>query len=251
MAILIPGVSEVVAMVSTAALSCQGGAGGRRAGSTGSWLKLPAEHGATVAFAFSTLLSLWLARGQFSQAALAIALLWLAFLTMHRTPVCLLAGLAGAPAAYVLSGEAGLAAVVALFPLALWLGRRLPAAWGARELVGMTGASLAPLLCSLVLGSASALTACLAMSFAACAGVTAVRYLTGSKGRHLVAPAVLALGLWIALMMVDFSTASWCAFPFVVQIACKPAGGKAGFKTVGAIEALAYLWVTLSVGLRF
>ncbi|MBX9948255.1 MAG: hypothetical protein K2Y39_03735 [Candidatus Obscuribacterales bacterium] len=213
-------------------------------------LKLPREHGAVTVFSLATLVSLFLSFGELTRLAWALVLLWLMMVSAYdckllfRTTCLsiLLMGLCGN-----LTG--------ALFFLLVFFGiETIKSSHGVRdlwwrEILGLSGAALAPLLLNgLILSNfQSTLIACLAFLASVMTGISLIHARKPELNVNPIMTAILSLFLWIWLARLNPILTMACLAPFCLQVLWLFKAVSPSFKQLGIAQAACMTTVSLAV----
>lgn len=202
-------------------------------------LKLPREHGAVGVFSLTTLMSLCLCPSNLVGVATGLALLWLMMTAKDNfrllASISLFSILAfsftGCPLAAVF--------VFAVFCALQFLQHSNNAKefWW-REIFGLTGAVLAPLMLTAFLSDASSLLLLAGTCFLAVV-FTGVAIIHALRPELKIGPCVtasLALLFWILLAIQNMLLAVLCLLPFLVQGAWIARNPRPGYKELGIAQ---------------
>ncbi|MBX9692919.1 MAG: hypothetical protein K2Z81_11090 [Cyanobacteria bacterium] len=214
--------------------------------------KLPKENGAVVVFSMACLFSILLSRDNLPIIALAEIALWAMMLSLHRPRQLLLITFVGM--VVLLSGPA---------PLSLWIavvyaGIQVTSSrfskidsW-LREILGLTGAILAPLMVSYVVTQDLPLhvTVTGVLVAATLTGTALIRVSHRETGVSPNPVALLSLFLWISLAAFNSSIVALVLIPYVVQGLWTSKVPKPSFKQFGQIQCFCLLWVAMILTLH-
>jgi len=222
----------------------------------GNWLsfKLPREYGAIVVFVLASTISLVLSVKEFAFIACLQLCLWPLILSAHRPQqlllltvlaVIILHLLAGLPFALWIAAVA--VGIFAVSSSSLRLGALL------RELIGLSGAALAPLVfsCLLALTQTSDLSLHLSSIFALLAATltssTLIYLCRKQRTVALVLLAVLSLFLWLGLSVLSPSVAALSLVAYVLQGLWLVPDAPHSYKQLGQVQSLCLLWVSIAM----
>lgn len=210
-------------------------------------LKLPAEHGAVVAFLLSGIIA-----GQLSHAPYLFCclfmLLWIVFLSMHNRKQSICLALVFAAATVLVSGKVILALPFVIMQTGalaiLACSKRLGMSF--RETAGMFGACSLPILLSVLTSADLAKAALIASAFigSTMMGTANVRLLRPDT-RVSPLPPLLVSTLFIAFVFACSNRlAVLCLLPYALQLPFLMCSKKPSFKALGIRESISLLYVT-------
>lgn len=216
--------------------------------------KLPGEHGAVVVFSMSCIISLLMFPGNPLILACSLLALWVMILSLHRPMQLFFVALCAIVILDVIAGAA-----VALWIAAVWLGSLLTRfsfsrkqLW-CKEAFGLAGASLAPLVVSLLLGGEPGLHATVAATLlAAIFTGTALIRVCHKETRVTPIPSFLAaIAFWLLLAKDEPMMAGLSLLPYVTHSAWimeRPSAPT--FKDLGRSQSLCLFWVAVVIVLH-
>lgn len=202
-------------------------------------LKLPKEHGAVGVFSLATILSLSLSQSHVASVACGLAILWL--MMTAKDNFLLLATISFLSASILCFAGHPQAAV---FVLALFCGLQLmhnknsAKEFWWREILGLSGAVLVPLLMTALLSGNY--RSILIPGNCLLAGVmTGLAIIHASRQELKIHPALtacLSFLLWLLLALQNPLLTGLCLIPFVMQVIWISKGAKPGYKALGILQ---------------
>lgn len=214
------------------------------------FFELPREHGAVAIFSLATTVSLFLCKEQVTSASGALLLLWLIMMSIHDGKLLCAISMLSMILMFV-SGHSS----IAIFFVLIFLGievtqsnQKAEALWW-REIVGLSGAALAPLtIAFLIMGEVqTVLPAALALIASTMTGVCTIHVCRSDLKVNPLATGLLSLFFWIWLAAINSMLALISLIPYLVQIFWIYKIRKPNFKQLGIAQAVSLALVSLAI----
>lgn len=213
-------------------------------------LSLPKEHGALVALAISTILSLTLSTSNWPLNTLAQLCLWLVILSLNNRKISFVIAFVGG----LLISSIAIQILPFVFFVSVWTCYQIlqSGLWGkskriARESLGMAGAAVVPL----ALASLFSLRVDLIFLVGACllASTFSAGYIVHSATNQLNTTARIMLLVsmlsWSVILLIEPQLFLLTSIPFTLQMISIKRLKDLSFKRLGMIEATCLSWVTV------
>lgn len=211
---------------------------------------LPREHGAVTVFSFATLISLFLFRGDLAPIAGALLMLWLMMMSLHDQALLFLATVLST----LFMFACGQHLAAGLFLLA-FLGLEIMQAstdvddlWW-REIVGLSGAALAPLLITGAISDNLQTVFCAAVALLASilTGLSLIHACRPELRGNPILSAGLSFLLWLSLAALNNRLTIVCLLPYCIQVLWILKRKKLSLKELGLAQAACLGLVSLSI----
>lgn len=212
--------------------------------------ELPKEHGAVAVFSMSTVVSLCLCHAELTTVTGALIMLWLMMMSTHYE-ILLFLMTALSMLLMCLSGKLA----VALFSLLVFLGIEVTQTSQAaedlwwREIVGLSGAALAPFAVSSLLSGnfQSIILASLAFLASIMTGLCLIHVCRPELKVNPMTTAFLSLFFWILLAGLRPMLALVSLFPYCLQVLWILKVKRPYFKQLGLAQAACMTIVSLAI----
>ncbi|HNB24007.1 MAG TPA: hypothetical protein PKZ32_16435 [Candidatus Melainabacteria bacterium] len=214
------------------------------------FFKLPSEHGAVAVFSLATVVSLFLCRAELTPVAGALVLLWLIMMSTHNDKLLFFLTVLSALFMCLFGNS-----LVALFLFLSFLGIELTKASKAaeslwwREIVGLSGAALAPLVVAgLIAGNLqSILPAALAFLASVMTGIFLIHACRPEMKVSPLPTALFSLVFWIWLACLNSTLTLASLLPYCLQILWILKRKRPYLKQLGLAQAACMTLVSLAI----